>query len=249
MTNDTPYNIQIRDVNEQAFACKSSREQTGTPKALTAPVGQTVPADWRLIPQGSEGNPIFGPGQSFRLMFLTYGKMTAESINIGACNKLVKDQAGVTPTDASAPTLGESLAELVLFKEEFYVLMSTATVDTRDNAATTGRGVPIHWVRDGSIGDGDKVANDYADFYDGAWDLPADAYHQSGHKMTHGVAWTGSHDNGTKDIPHLGSSFFGGVCNGSIIRPGERIHGAENRRERLHRLFAISPVLTVAAVN
>ena len=40
---------------------------------------------------------------------------------------------------------------------------STAAIDARDNTGTTGTGVPIYWLN------GRKVANNYADFYDGSW--------------------------------------------------------------------------------
>ena len=93
---------------------------------------------------------------------------------------------------------------------------------------------------------GDKVADSYSDFYDGSWDMPSDAYYQSGDEMTYGTVWTGSYSNGTRNIPHVASNFFSGVRVGSIIRAGERIHSGHMDREQLKRLYAISPVLTVA---
>ena len=46
----------------------------------------------------------------------------------------------------------------------FRVVGSTADVDARDNTATTGTGVRIYWLY------GNKVADNYDDFYDGTWD-------------------------------------------------------------------------------
>ena len=43
-----------------------------------------------------------------------------------------------------------------------------------DNTSTTGTGVPIYWFK------GDKVADDYADFYDGSWDSNSGAEPQRG---------------------------------------------------------------------
>ena len=45
---------------------------------------------------------------------------------------------------------------------------STPSVDARDNTSTTytssNKGLEIHWLR------GNRVANNYEDFYDGSWD-------------------------------------------------------------------------------
>ena len=47
-------------------------------------------------------------------------------------------------------------------------------VDARDNTSTTGTGVPIYWLK------GARVANNYADFYDGSWDDEANVKNESG---------------------------------------------------------------------
>ena len=51
---------------------------------------------------------------------------------------------------------------------------STAAVDARDNTKTTGTGVPIYWLN------GAKVADNYADFYDGSWSNEANPKDESG---------------------------------------------------------------------
>ena len=53
------------------------------------------------------------------------------------------------------------------YSAQFRVLGSTSAVDARDNTGTTGTGVPIYWLN------GEKVADDYPDFYDGSWDSQA----------------------------------------------------------------------------
>ena len=238
LRNDTPYTIQIRGVNKRGVAGKPSVERTITPKALTAPAAQTVPANWRLIPDG------VGPGESFRLMFLTYDLMKAESTDIEAYNDFVQAQAG--STTATDPPGGASVAELRPFSGEFRALISTATVDARNNTATTGRGVPIYWVRDGGIGNADKVADNYADFYDGSWDMPSYGYYQGGDQKKYGAVWTGSRGNGTKDALYPAGSILIGVRFGTISGTGVRIHGGDMKRRTPNRLYAISPVLTVA---
>ena len=54
----------------------------------------------------------------------------------------------------------------------------TENVDARDNTGTTytstDKGVPIYWL------DGNKVADDYQDFYDGSWDDETNDKNESG---------------------------------------------------------------------
>lgn len=105
-------------------------------------MGQKVPADWAHILQG------LGPGDSFRLMFVTTTTTSAESADILHYDRKAIDAAirnGHQKTDAG-----------VSFAPEYRALVSTATVDARENTATTGRGVPIYWMN------GNKVADDYA---------------------------------------------------------------------------------------
>ena len=62
--------------------------------------------------------------------------------------------------------------------EGFRVVGCTADVDARDNTGTNtntdGAGVPIYWLN------GNKVADDNADFYDGSWDDEANDKDESG---------------------------------------------------------------------
>ena len=225
LTNGTAYTIQIRAVDKRGVFGQPSEEQTVTPYALTAPTARTVPADWGLIPEGIK------PGQSFRLMFITYDRTKAESTHIDTYNNFVQAQAAQT---------GSLVAGV---GSEFRALMSTATVDARDNTVTTGRGVPIYWVG------GEKVADDYADFYDGSWDKPSYGYHQSGREKRWGLVWTGSYANGTAHGKNFASGILGSVAWGTVINPNSRIGGGFMGREELNPLYAISPVLTVAPAN
>ena len=79
----------------------------------------------------------------------------------------------------------------------------SAAVDARDNTSTTGTGVPIYWLN------GNKVADDYADFYDGDWYDEANGKNESGTDVPDtfdiaNFAVTGCNDNGTE-------SFDGGI--------------------------------------
>ena len=83
-------------------------------------------------------------------------------------------------------------------------------VDARDNTSTTGTGVPIYWLK------GARVANNYADFYDGSWDDEANVKNESGSNgldtnQSANYPWTGCEDDGTEaydgtDTEGLGNS-------------------------------------------
>ena len=62
---------------------------------------------------------------------------------------------------------------------------------------STNKGVPIYWL------DGDKVADDYEDFYDGSWDNKnGKGKNESGTGFSSGAVplyiWSGTKDDGTK---------------------------------------------------
>ena len=102
-----------------------------------------VPHNWPLIPTGVL------PGQQFRLIFLTSTNRDASSTDIDDYNTFVQNRAAAGH---------EAIRE---YRSGFRVVGSTASVDARDNTVTTGTGVRIYWLN------GNKVADDYGDFYDG----------------------------------------------------------------------------------
>ena len=106
----------------------------------------SVPHDWSLKPSGLDTR------DKFRLLFVSSTKRNANPSDIAIYNTFVQTRAAAGHTDIQAYSAG------------FKVVGCTATVDATDNTGTTGTGVPIYWL------DGDKVADDYADFYDGSWD-------------------------------------------------------------------------------
>ena len=183
-----------------------------------AQAGQTVAADWEHIPSG------IAPGDSFRLLFVTSTTRDASSTDIADYNAHVQSAAGAQ-------------ASVQSFKGQFTALISTASVDARDNTATTGTGVPIHWLG------GEKVADDYGDFYDKDWDSVAGKTEAGGSYA--GLVWTGGNKAGEKS--------------------GQRYAGAEEVRlgdlsdatlplssptakasSEAYPLYALSPVFTVA---
>ena len=247
LTNVTAYTFQVRAVSKEGVGSPASEEQTATPRALIKPVAQKVPADWVLIPEG------LGAGDRFRLLFITSatatatGKMDATSTSTFDYDFLVQDEAiksGQDPINKPLYPGHMVSADNVAFATEFRALVSTATVDARVNTLTTGSGVAIYWLG------GEKVADNYADFYDGSWDgQPTD---REGNQVTsrdyrYHRAWTGTIANGTKDPTLFLGSPVGNVRYGAMhFNQGGSVFEGTAKKEELLRLFGISPVLTVA---
>ena len=146
----------------------------------TAAQAQTeVPANWSLIPTG------LGPGDSFRLMFIPSTGTSAAASSTASYDNHVQSAAAAGHTDIQA------------YSSAFKILGSTRATDARDHTGTTGVGVPIYWLN------GAKVADNYADFYDGTWDEEAQGRRETGAVVNLTSAWqiwTGSTHQGTELI-------------------------------------------------
>ncbi len=194
-------------------------EPAPTPTPTPAPEPQTVPADSPLVPS------IIGAGDSFRLLFVTSATMKAESSDIADYN-------------AHAQASANGNANLKSFKDGFTALISTSSVDAKSNTGTAGTGLPIHWLG------GDKVADDYADLYDGSWDSVSGVT-ERGSSYT-GLVWTGGNKAGAKS----GQRYAGA----SEVRLGDLSDvtlplssPAAKASGESYPLYALSPVITVAA--
>ena len=192
--------------------------------APAAPVIQTVTDESVLIPDADGDGPIVG--ESFRLLFISSNTINANSDNITVYNRFAQEVAARFP--------------YINFSEQFRALISTPDVDARDNTNTIGDGVPIYWLN------GDKVADDYPDFYDGGWDsqdgkseirtTPQDTF----------VMWTGSNSAGT-GAQAVGSA--AATANTGRLRAGQEISFApENKRAQRH-LYIMSPIIRVASAQ
>ena len=135
----------------------------------------TIPFDWALKPSGLAGNT------KFRLLFVTSTTRDATATNIATYNTFVQTRA-----KAGHSAISDSCGNL------FKVLGSTSTVDARDNTSTTGTGQAIYWLN------GAKVADNYADFYDGSWDSYTGKTETGVSYMGISNMYTGSNTNGTK---------------------------------------------------
>ena len=144
---------------------------------------EMVPSNWPMIPSG------LGPGDSFRLMYVTEGTRDGTSDNINDYNLFVRDAAGWNSH----------------FKDHMKLLFTALVsvhggIDARGVTRTRkpevgndpGHDSPIYWVQ------GEKVADSYADFYDGSWDSRK-ARTSTGATFTNSdlEVWTGSTHEGT----------------------------------------------------
>ena len=190
-----------------------------------APTPQVLPSDWDLKPAD------VAVGQPFRLMFLNTGGVAGTRGDIGFYN-------GNSQNNKSGA--GGGHLSIRGFAGEFRALISTAAVDARDNTATTGDGVPIYWL------DGEKVADNYADFYDGSWDSRNPQNRNGIAVSVATTVLTGTNADGSGDLLFLPGG--GGPYRIGLLNQGE---GAEIRSATTNSTFnaqyALSPVLTVAA--
>ena len=148
--------------------------------------GSAIPtkvyADWGLIPAG------LGVGDTFRLLFLSSTKRNATSPDIEDYNAFVQNLAAAGHADIREYGVG------------FRVVGCTRATDARDNTRTihtaSNQGVPIYWLG------GNRVADDYGDFYDGDWDEEANDRDESGNNgpdtsQSANYPFTGCRHNGT----------------------------------------------------
>ncbi len=160
-------------------------------QAQALPAATEVPNGWSLKPDG------LGTGDKFRLLFLSSTVRTAQATDIADYNTWIQNRAAAGHDDIQA------------YSQSFRVVGCTADVDARDNTATNtnidGEGVPIYWLN------GNKAADDNADFYDGDWDDEVGDRDESG---TDGLntdlddnrPWTGCGHDGTEGFRSLDNS-------------------------------------------
>ena len=196
----------------------------------TGAAAQTVvPADWPLKPSG------LSTGDQFRLMFITSTTRLATSSNIADYNSFVQTRAAA------------GHMSIQTYSSQFRALGSTAAVDARDNAMTTGTGVAIYWLG------GAKVANSNADFHDGTWANPV-GRDESGTSVASNTRYfTGSENDGTEALISVLSSALGEAATGGV-RFGE-VQGLSKNQSAVggsttsYSFLALSPVFEVGQSN
>ena len=171
---------------------------------LQAQAQTLVPHDWSLTPAG------LGIGDQFRLLFLSSTKRSGGNTNINTFNDFITGRAAVGHADIQA------------YSGQFRVVGCTesknATANT--NTRSTDLDAPIYWLG------GNKVADNYADFYDGSWDDEANDLNESGTdahdtSVTSGQPLTGCDHDGTEYLDSSNNSKALGKTASAVGRPND----------------------------
>ena len=197
---------------------------------VSAAATTEVPANWSLKPTG------LTTGNQFRLMFLSSTKRNGTPGGISTYNTFIQALAAAGHTHIQSYSTG------------FRVVGCTNSVDARDNTSTTGTGVAIYWLN------GNKVADDYADFYDGDWDDEVNNKNESGSNGldTSDIAnypITGCDHDGTKKTgTNLGSStsIAVGKPNSSSGSDGPLNGQGSAARDTVRPMYGLSGLFQVA---
>ena len=177
---------------------------TSTIAVTRATDASVIPSDWSLKPLG------LSDGDKFRPIFLSSMKRNANPTTIATYDTFIQDLAAAGHTDIQA------------YSDGFHVVGCTGDTDARDNTEarhmSADRGVPIYWLN------GVNVADDYQDFYDGAWDDENNEKNESGNDglnstQTGNYAWTGCAHNGTERFSGSESRALG-TNSVTVGRPG-----------------------------
>ena len=195
-----------------------------------------VPADWALTPSG------LSAGDTFRLIFATRAKRRANAEDIADYNTFVQTAAAAGHSAIQSHSAG------------FRVVGCTAGVDARDNTATTytssDKGVPVYWLG------GNKVADDYEDFYDGSWDDEANPKDEAGSnrslRQVGNQPWTGCDHDGTESISGTTSYALGrqySLCQSGCSEQHPRGERTDQRRRDSYSEFKSDALRAVGSVQ
>ena len=207
-------------------------------RAQDPTVPPTVLPTWSLIPSG-----LSNTDDQFRLLFVSAIRRTGSSSDIADYNTFVQEQAAAGHTDIQT------------YNNRFTAVGCTEAVDARDNTGTTytstDKGVPIYWLN------GNKVADDYENFYDGDWDDEAASKNELGtasYNISHAGnrPLTGCSDDGTEKVTANDSSALGNGGDITVARPnssgtgdGPLSSGQKIDKTFTRPMYALSQAFTV----
>ena len=193
-----------------------------------------MPADWSLKPAEVE------PGERFRLLLVTSGRRNGVEVATRFYNEWVTNQIRAGGHAAIVP-FADQFRAIVSGSGEYVYGQPTPFVNARDNINARGAGMPIYWLN------GPKVADDYADFYDGSWDSDIGRT-EAGTTSTGNYVWTGTENDGTGPARPGNRIGWATPLVGSV-GPGRRARifaGIKAPNNLIHYpLFALSPVFEV----
>ncbi len=204
--------------------------------ALLAPVAEANSANCSASsgPYPAHEDWVFTPGSldagdTFRLLFATSAKRSADSVLPSVYNDFVRTAAkgghGQIPASCG---------------NRFNAIISTQYDSARFNTRTraTDTDAPIWWVK------GEKVADNYADFYDGSWDSRIARNEYGTTPIIDYRVWTGSLSNGH----HPGTGYaghFGVEVHRGHLTTGDPLNAGSTNSGAKYRLYGLSPIFTV----
>ena len=210
-----------------------SPQRVGARQSITT---TEVPVGWSLKPAGLTA------GDQFRLLFLSSTKRDGTATAIADYNTFVQTRAAAGHTDIQSYSTG------------FKVVGCTSAVDARDNTSTTytstDKGVPVYWLN------GTRVADTYADFYDGSWDDEANDKNESGDdgpdtSQSANRPITGCDHDGTESFSGSSSRALGtsnvrlGRPNDSVMGTGPISSGSNSGSSTTRSMYGLSAVFQV----
>ena len=192
----TRYYVRLVALSDAGESAPSNEVNSTTDHPLPSSV--MVPVGWSLTPAGLTG------GSRFRLLAVESKGLSCQSRDIGRYNRHFIHHVG-----------NSGHTDIRAYADGFRVLGSTARVNAKANTGTTGTGVPIYWLN------GDKVADDNADLYDGSWASHSARWPSGNTASASFSPLTGSLSDGTGDAIH---TFGAQYCRNGRLNAGEELY-------------------------
>jgi len=179
--------------------------------------------------------PGLNPGDQYRLVFVTDGTRDATSSDINDYNTFVTNQVTGSALATQLTTAGFTPSAIT-----WKAIGSTDSVAARDNTGTnpSSTGVPIYLI------DGNRVANNNADLWDGSILTGIDRTPQE--SVGFFFVWSGTSDDGTVNAwgGALGSNVAIVGVAGAFLGSGW-INESVKSGSEVYQFYGISTVLTV----
>ena len=195
------------------------------------PIGVPVPETWGLIPNG------LSIGDEFRLLFLSSTKQNANQAGINPYDSFIQRRANAGHDDIKQ------------YKSRFRAIGCTlsthANIHTGTLYTTSDKGLPIYWLN------GNKVVDNYEDFYDGSWDDEDNNKNELGANGLDtsdpdNYPLTGCDHDGTPGDNRLGTNTPAvGVPNSSVEGDGPLSSGTTTTRVANHPMYGLSPIFRI----
>ncbi len=203
------------------FALLAPAADANSPGCSRADGNYQAHEDWALTPSN------LNDGDKFRLLFASSTTRNARATTNGAYDTFIENRAKAGHSAITDGCAGK-----------FTALISTSGWSANQNTATRGidTNASIWWL------DGQKVADDYADFYDGSWDS-RNHKNEYGTSTSHDRVWTGSLTNG-----NVHPTQYAGVSGNTRLArlgSGNPLGSDARSSAQTHRVFGLSPIFSV----